>query len=76
MVADFDWSLNEECYQFAECATLSPFIAAGKAVFHTEYTDDTSVATFRGAVCNQTRGLGLSSILKGRDLDAARTTCP
>ncbi len=76
VVADFDWSLNEECYAFEECGTLSPFIAAGKAVFHAEYTDDTSVATFRGAVCNQTRGLGLSSILKGRDLDAARTTCP
>ncbi|MEZ4362764.1 MAG: endo alpha-1,4 polygalactosaminidase [Kofleriaceae bacterium] len=76
LVGDFDWALNEECYQFQECATMSPFVSANKAVFHAEYTDDTSATTFRGAICTQTKALGFSSILKDRDLGAARTTCP
>ncbi len=39
-VAAFDWSLNEECFQYHECATEQPFIDAGKAVFQTEYRGD------------------------------------
>jgi hypothetical protein len=38
----FDWALNEECEVYGECAALQPFIAAGKAVFHCEYTDGTT----------------------------------
>jgi Glycoside-hydrolase family GH114 len=30
-------AINEQCEQFAECAALDPFIAAGKAVFQVEY---------------------------------------
>lgn len=42
VVADFDWALNERCMEFRECALLSPFIAAGKAVFHVEYQGNLS----------------------------------
>jgi hypothetical protein len=41
LVHAFDWALNEECLQFGECASLEPFLAAGKAVFHCEYTEST-----------------------------------
>jgi hypothetical protein len=35
----FDWSLNEECWQFGECNILKTnFIDKGKAVFNIEYT--------------------------------------
>jgi len=37
LVGDFDWALNEQCYEFDECEALSPFVAAGKAVFGVEY---------------------------------------
>ncbi len=40
VVDDFDWALNEECFQFDECDELLPFIEAGKAVFGVEYVGD------------------------------------
>ncbi len=36
-IAAFDWNLNEECFQYDECAALDAVVAAGKAVFQTEY---------------------------------------
>jgi hypothetical protein len=37
LVGDFDWMLNEQCYQYSECSLLDPFSKAGKAVFDVEY---------------------------------------
>ena len=72
LVGDFDWALNEECYTYDECSAMTPFVSAGKAVFHAEYVAASSAA----AVCNVTRPLGLSTIIKRLDLDAWRVTCP
>lgn len=38
----FDWTLNEECYQYNECDLLKPFSNNGKAVFQVEYKTATS----------------------------------
>ena len=38
----FDWTLNEECFQYKECGLLQPFLDAGKAVFQVEYKTATS----------------------------------
>jgi len=38
LVADADFAINEECFQYNECDGLQPFIDAGKAVFQVEYT--------------------------------------
>ena len=38
-----DWVVNEQCVQFTECDTFSPFITTGpqgKPVFHIEYEVD------------------------------------
>ena len=67
---DFDWALNEECFAFDECDLLSPFVAAGKAVFHVEYDVDTAV------FCPATTALGFSSLRKRLDLDAWQEPCP
>jgi hypothetical protein len=40
LVGDFDWALNEQCFQYDECDALLPFIAADKAVFGVEYEGD------------------------------------
>ncbi len=40
LVNDFDWALNEQCYQYNECDLLTPFIDAGKAVFGVEYQEE------------------------------------
>jgi hypothetical protein len=73
LVGNFDWELDEECLQYNECDKLAPFIAAGKAVFHVEYSDVTNAAT----VCPQTRPLEFSTLIKHRDpVDAWRVACP
>ena len=40
LVDDFDWALNEQCFQYDECELLLPFIEAGKAVFGVEYREE------------------------------------
>ncbi|MFF7453038.1 endo alpha-1,4 polygalactosaminidase [Kitasatospora sp. NPDC008115] len=65
----FDFAVNEECAQFDECARLSPFIQAGKAVFHVEYELGTE------KFCARTKALGFSSMQKKLELDAWRKPC-
>lgn len=66
---DYDWALNEECFQNGECDLLRPFVAAGKAVFNVEYSLDPS------AFCPQAQALGFMSMRKTLSLDASRTAC-
>jgi hypothetical protein len=66
---DFDWALNESCYAYRECGLLSPFVSAGKAVFHVEY--DLATSQF----CADARGRGFMSMRKTWDLGAWRETC-
>lgn len=72
LVADFDWALNEQCLQYDECETLLPFIEAGKAVFHVEYTEE---GASEGSVCRRARELGFDTLIKHYDLDAWRVSC-
>ncbi len=72
LVTKFDWALNEECHTYGECEMLSPFISAGKAVFHVEY----GAATLASTVCPATKPLGFSSLIKKLDLGVWRTACP
>ncbi|WP_059006100.1 endo alpha-1,4 polygalactosaminidase [Streptomyces specialis] len=69
LVDDFDFAVNEECAEFGECAALTPFIDAGKAVLHVEY------ALPPAEFCPETISLGLSSMAKHLDLDAWRDPC-
>ncbi|WP_405014585.1 endo alpha-1,4 polygalactosaminidase [Kitasatospora sp. NBC_01539] len=69
LVGDFDFAVNEQCAEFDECDALRPFIAAGKAVFHVEYT------TPNDRYCARSRQLGLSSMTKHLELDAWRKPC-
>jgi hypothetical protein len=69
LVASFDWALNEECLKYDECSSLTPFISAGKAVFHCEYASSAS------GICDK-KPQGFSTIIKNLDLDAFRIACP
>jgi hypothetical protein len=69
LVGDFDFAVNEQCAEYDECAALTPFIRAGKAVFHAEYSVPTS------EFCADSKRLGLSSVRKRLDLDAWRDPC-
>ncbi|WP_430868465.1 endo alpha-1,4 polygalactosaminidase [Demequina aurantiaca] len=66
----FDFAVNEQCAEYGECTMLTPFIQAGKPVFHVEY--DLPLSSF----CSTTTKLGFSSMRKNLDLDAAREPCP
>ncbi|MET9731556.1 endo alpha-1,4 polygalactosaminidase [Streptomyces sp. NPDC006458] len=69
LVGEFDFAVNEQCARYGECETLTPFIAARKAVFHVEY--ELPTADF----CPKARKLGLSSMLKHYDLGPWRRAC-
>lgn len=70
LVGFFDFAVNEECAQYDECELLVPFIKAGKAVLHAEYSSTTE------EYCPLTTRLGFNSIRKNPDLDAWRQLCP
>ena len=65
----FDFAINEECFNYNECGRLSPFTAAGKAVFHVEYEMD------RSKFCDRAIELGFSSMRKKWSLRAWRRAC-
>ena len=69
LVTDFDWALNEQCFEFDECDLLLPFVRAGKAVFTVEY------ALRPAAFCARARTLGVMSMRKRLELDAWRAPC-
>jgi hypothetical protein len=69
LVGDFDFAVNEQCAEYDECATLTPFIEANKAVFHVEY--ELSTRSF----CADSRRLRLSSLLKKYELGVWRRAC-
>ncbi|HEY2369052.1 MAG TPA: endo alpha-1,4 polygalactosaminidase [Polyangiaceae bacterium] len=37
LAADFDYAVNEQCYEFTECDQYAPFLNQNKAVFNVEY---------------------------------------
>ena len=65
----FDWALNEECFTYTECDLLSPFVAAGKAVFGVEYELDPV------DFCPQANTLNFDFLKKNWELDAWRIAC-
>jgi hypothetical protein len=67
----FDWALTEECVKNSDCSDFSPFIQAGKAVFHAEYAPAT-----KASVCPKTAPLKLSTLIKKKELDAWYEACP
>jgi hypothetical protein len=69
----YDFSVLEDCHAYGWCADLRPFIESGKPVFAIEYTD---MGIDFDAACAEAKALGLFTLLKHRNLDAARETCP
>lgn len=68
-----EWAINEECAEYEECADWAPFVAAGKPVFHVEYTEDddaTSVSASKlSKACAADGQAGFSTIIKHYSLD-------
>ena len=58
LVNDFDFAINEQCWQYSECGKLRPFTRAGKAVFNVEYRLE------RSEFCDKSLDRGFGSIRK------------
>jgi Glycoside-hydrolase family GH114 len=69
LVSDFDFAVNEQCFEYNECEALRPFVDAGKAVLHVEYNRRPD------EFCPTTANMGFSSMHKRRELDAYRVEC-
>ncbi len=69
LVNDFDWALNEQCFQYNECDALLPFVHAGKPVFGVEYTGDP--ADF----CPRANAKNFDWLKKKINLDSWRIPC-
>lgn len=69
LVNDFDFTINEQCFEYKECDALMPFIHAGKAVLNVEYRVKTN------QFCSQANSMHFSSIRKKTSLNAWREKC-
>ncbi len=74
LVADFDFAVNEECFQYNECDQLLPFIQAGKAVLQVEYTAG-DLETKAGQICPGANALNFDTLIKHLDLGVPRRPC-
>lgn len=71
LVASFDFAVNEQCFQYSECDTLTPFITANKPVFGIEYGGPARAT----AVCSLANARNFDTLVKNLALDPARIAC-
>lgn len=70
LVDVFDFSINEQCFQYDECDLLKPFINAGKAVFNAEYKSKyVNDPQARQQLCTDSLNRGFSTLILPKDLD-------
>lgn len=73
LVELFDFAIVEDCFQFNWCDSTLPFTRMNKPIFAIEYTDNVDSIT---DLCPLAYELGLTLILKNRELDLFRESCP
>lgn len=70
LVDYFDFSVNEQCFQYDECELLLPFISAGKPVLNAEYADTyVSNSSARTELCSDANDLQVRTLVLPLDLD-------
>jgi hypothetical protein len=69
LLSSFDFVIDEQCFEFAECNTLLPFVNANKAVFEVEYNLDPS------QFCSTANAMNFNALKKDLALTATRTAC-
>ena len=80
----FDWALSENAFILGTEDEMKPYTEEGKAVFTTEYTDNSEDTNktpytqedFIAQVCQKADLLQYTAILKRRDLDSYLIRCP
>ncbi|BCX87943.1 hypothetical protein MIN45_P0310 [Methylomarinovum tepidoasis] len=73
---DFDWALNEQCFEYDECDRLLPFVTAGKAVWGVTYVDRRRQGRWQArAICPEAQRLGFLWQIRTWDLDDWKLSC-
>lgn len=67
----FDFAVNEQCFQYKECASYAPFSTQGKAVFNVEYASRYKDAATRAALCASAKAAHLRTLVLPLNLDDA-----
>ena len=70
LVDYYDFTVNEQCFEYSECDTLIPFIVSGKPVLNVEYLEvyvTDSVA--RATLCSDSVNMQFSTLVLPLDLD-------
>ncbi len=76
LAADFDFALNEQCFQYNECGVYSAFTTQGKAVFNVEYASKYKNAATRALLCTQAKSMNLRTLVLPLNLnDRFRYAC-
>jgi len=76
LVDEFDFALNEQCYEFNECNLLTPFIEQNKAVFNAEYNQKYEHQTEFKNLCKDAKRRKFSTLYLPINLDNSfRKSC-
>lgn len=78
LVEYYDFAVNEQCFEYNECDTLTPFIDAGKPVLNAEYLQiyERNTNGARDDLCTQANNLQFSTLVLPLDLnDEFRYSC-
>ena len=71
LVDEFDWQINEQCFEFAECDKLSPFVAANKPVWGLEY----GTQSLADQICDDANTRDFDTLVMRLELDGSRIAC-
>jgi hypothetical protein len=74
LVDHAEFAINEQCFEYEECDSLTPFLRASKPVFNVEYTDG-NLTSLGNSICPQAKMAGLSSVIKHLELGPERYGC-
>lgn len=69
LVSEFDFAVNEQCFEFQECEKLLPFIKQNKAVLGVEYNLE------KNAFCFKAREMNYSWLKMNLELNGSRGAC-
>lgn len=78
LAADFDFAVNEQCFQYKECAVYAAFTSQGKPVFSAEYAEryQNNTNGARTTLCQLARGANIRTLVLSEDLDdSLRYSC-
>ncbi len=77
LVAYYDFEVNEQCHDFAECDLALPFVAAGKPVFNVEYPgDEPDADALAPSLCPEALAADLRTVMSPLELDGSwRVAC-